>query len=930
MSSTRHLVIVVSSLVLIACGGGQGEIAPAASVPVNSQRLNGPDADRVTELIVKFAPTDPRAALTELNQEAVNFLSQRAGLALTTERSGALGAHVLSFPKVLNSEEARAIASQLAATKGVAYAEPNLRMKASVVPNDPSFSKQWTLVEPEKAFQGARIAGAVNAVAAWDITQGANNVVVAVVDTGILNHSELSGRLLPGYDFVSNVRQANDGTARDANATDPGDWIAATELAAFNEVAPSVSSFHGTHVAGIIAARGNNAIGMAGVSWDTRILPVRVLGKGGGTSSDIADGIVWAAGGIVPGAPINANPAKIINLSLGGNGSCLATTQSAINYARSQGATIIVAAGNENEPSSGKQPANCLGVITVGAVGWTGAKASYSNYGAPITIAAPGGDSDGAILSLGDQGRQSPLGDNTFVYQAGTSMATPVVTGVVALMLSVNPNLTPDEIKSILTYTANAFPTVAGKVSCTLQLCGAGIVNALAAVRAASSGSVGTALPAPQSGWWYQGEAEGGRGYAIEIHNNSLFMAGFTYQIDGRPTWFVSTGSMTDISHFTGTMLAYSGGQTLGGTFKPAAQTGNLGAIQLAFTSATQGLITWPNGSKTNIVRYNIPGATAGASTKQNAFTPEAGWWWNPTEGGRGFAIEVQGDRLFIAGFMYDAQGLPTWYVSWGKMTNGTTYNGMWSAFANGQAIGQAFKPPVVANDKVGGISLVFSDGRNAVLTLPTGATVALGRFLDYGIQTPVTSDPPSLMRANKLLGQWRFAYTIITTWIDNFLFKTIFPSDSMAGRYVAVGYNQNDRLTVAFFYEASNQYAMLTAYPAAEGFTFDDFYVFDLNSDASGASGCYYLSYHNGNISRCYQLEAVKTGGSGFSVPDITQGKHDASLEPFRREEIAKQALDVTGVSPSIKRQAIGHLTDVTNVQAIKELRALAQTAGR
>lgn len=900
----KSLIAIIVSLALVSCGGGQGDIDPAPAMVINSLQPSGVDADQVVELIVKFAPSDSRSALAALNQEAVRFLSQRAGVNLKPERSGALGTHVLSLPSALSGLDAHAIALRIAAAKEIAFAEPNLRMKASVVPNDPSFPKEWFLVEPEKTNQDIRIAGAINAVGAWDITQGTSNVIVAVVDTGVLSHAELGGRLLPGYDFVSNINQANDGSGRDADASDPGDWIATNELTAYHESAPSVSSFHGTHVAGIIGASGNNGIGIAGLAWNVRILPVRVLGKGGGTSSDIADGIVWAAGGYVPGVPANINPAKIINLSLGGNGRCLSVTQSAINFARSKGVTVIVAAGNENEPSSGKQPANCQGVITVGSVGWTGAKASYSNYGSPITLAAPGGDRDGLILSLGDNGRQSPVKDDALVYKAGTSMATPVVSGVAALMLSVNPNLSPDDIKSILTYTANAFPTASGLTTCGFQLCGAGIVNALAAVRASSSGIVGTTLSAPQPGWWYQGESEGGRGYAIEIRNSSLFMAGFTYDVNGRATWFVSTGSMTDTSHYSGNMITYGGGQTLGGAFKSASQTGNIGSIELAFTGAMQGVITWPNGSTTNITRYNVPGADAGALTKQTSFRPETGWWWNPAEGGRGFALEVQGDRLFVAGFMYDIQGLPTWYASLGKMTNESTYIGSWSAFTNGQVIGQGYKPPTVSNDNVGSITLSFSDARNAILTLPTGEPVPLGRFLDYGAQTPVSSDPPNLTYANKLLGRWTFTYTIVPTWVDQFLFETIYDRGSGDGRYIAVGYNQYDRDTLAFFYEPLNQYAMLTVYPSSEGFAFDDFYTFDLSGGGSSGSGCYYLAYHNGELSSCYPLAVVKGGGAGNSIENANRNKLDPSLLSMRQSAIAQEALGGLVISPSLKRQ--------------------------
>jgi serine protease len=200
-----------------------------------------------------------------------------------------------------------------------------------------------------------------------------------------------------GYDFISDAAIANDGGGRDADATDPGDWTAANECAAGEPA--SNSSWHGTHVAGTIAAKTNNGVGVAGVAYNAKIVPVRVLGKCGGYTSDIADAIIWASGGTVTGVPANANVAKVINMSLGGGGACDTTTQNAINSARSRGTVIIVAAGNENQNASNSNPANCAGVVAVAATGKTGGRASYSNYGTVVDVAAPGGDGSYSILS---------------------------------------------------------------------------------------------------------------------------------------------------------------------------------------------------------------------------------------------------------------------------------------------------------------------------------------------------------------------------------------------------------------------------------------------------------------------------------------------------------------------------------------------------
>jgi serine protease len=269
---------------------------------------------------------------------------------------------------------------------------------------------------------------------------------------------------------------AADGTGRDSDASDNGDSTIAGQCGGGMPAQDQASSWHGTHVAGTIAARTNNGVGVAGVAYGAKVVPVRVLGKCGGYTSDIADAMIWASGGAVTGAPVNANKARVLNLSLGGSGACDTTTQNAINSARSRGAVVVVAAGNSNVNAANANPANCAGVIAVAAVGRTGGKASYSNYGTVVDVAAPGGDSGAGILSTMNAGTTTPAGDN-YAYYMGTSMATPHVAGVAALMLAKNPNLTPDEVEAKLKATARAFPAACSG-------CGAGIVDAAAAVNA--------------------------------------------------------------------------------------------------------------------------------------------------------------------------------------------------------------------------------------------------------------------------------------------------------------------------------------------------------------------------------------------------------------------------------------------------------------
>jgi serine protease len=349
-------------------------------------------------------------------------------------------------------------------------------MTALAVPNDPMYSQQWHYYEAK---------GGLNLPAAWDKSTGAG-INVAVIDTGYRPHADLSGQILPGYDFINSASIAGDGNGRDSDASDNGDNTFAGQCGTGMPAQDEASSWHGTHVAGTIAAKTNNGVGVAGVAYGAKIVPARVLGKCGGYTSDIADAIVWASGGAVTGVPANANKARVLNLSLGGGGSCDATTQNAINSARSRGAVVVVAAGNSNVNAANSSPANCAGVITVAAVNRGGGKASYSNYGSNVDVAAPGGDSGGAILSTWNAGTSTPAGDN-YGYMMGTSMATPHVAGVVALMLAKNPNLTPDEVEAKLKASARAFPAACSG-------CGAGIVDANAAVNAAAA-TVAVAAP---------------------------------------------------------------------------------------------------------------------------------------------------------------------------------------------------------------------------------------------------------------------------------------------------------------------------------------------------------------------------------------------------------------------------------------------------
>ncbi|WP_051323038.1 S8 family serine peptidase [Luteimonas sp. J29] len=399
-------------------------------------------------------------------------------LRLTHERRLAVGADVVRVDRKLGRADAEALIRQLAADPNVEYVEVDKLNRPFFTPNDPRYADQWHYFEAT---------GGLNLPSAWDKSTGAG-VVVAVLDTGITSHSDLNGNRLPGYDFISNATVAGDGNGRDSDPSDPGDFYGGY-----------ASSWHGTHVAGTIAALTNNGVGAAGVAFNAKIVPVRVLGRGGGYDSDIIDAITWASGGIVSGVPANANPAEVINLSLGGEGPCSTTWQNAINGAVGRGTTIVVAAGNDNANVSGYSPGNCANVVSVAANDRQGNRAWYSNYGNLIDVTAPGGETcvpnasntgcsstatpAQGVWSTLNSGSTTPGSESYASYQ-GTSMAAPHVAGVVALMQAAAPSpLTPAQVETILKQTARPLPG-----SCSGG-CGAGIVDANAAVVAAMGGS---------------------------------------------------------------------------------------------------------------------------------------------------------------------------------------------------------------------------------------------------------------------------------------------------------------------------------------------------------------------------------------------------------------------------------------------------------
>ena len=520
--------ITRTTLRLIAALLGSAVLTTTATAGSGDPAYFNGSSPQSNQIIVKFKATP--LSLSGLGQglasnnaaARADALSNAMGVNARFVRRAATGADVYRFDRWRTHTD---IGQRLLAILGnpnVEYAEIDALLQPMATPSDPRYNEQWHYFEST---------GGLNLPSAWDTTTGAG-AVVAVLDTGYRPHADLVANLLPGYDMIVDTFVSVDGNGRDSDATDPGDWSSANQCG-FGQPARS-SSWHGTHVAGTVAAVTNNDIGVAGVAYGAKVVPVRVLGRCGGYTSDIADGIVWASGGSVSGVPANANPADVINLSLGGGGSCPSTTQTAVNTARANGSTVVVSAGNSNANAANYTPASCAGVISVAATDRNGSKSYYSNYGAAVDLAAPGGDvttgAQNGVLSTLNSGSSGPGADNYEFYQ-GTSMSAPHIAGLVALMRSVDPALTPDQIESLLKSTARSFPG-------TCNQCGAGIADAAAAIAAVGGSPPPPPPPPPGATQLTNGEPVTGLAagtgatlmFALEVPENATDLS---FQISG-------------------------------------------------------------------------------------------------------------------------------------------------------------------------------------------------------------------------------------------------------------------------------------------------------------------------------------------------------------------------------------------------------------
>jgi serine protease len=583
-SAFRHCVIGILAAFSIA-----STHAAAATNEKNPVRTHPAAVAASTEqhILVKLRASAAAAAHVQALQVKPNqtnagngtmqALAVRSNLAFKQSREITNGLHLLQVQSA-TGESVEATLARLRADPAVESADIDQRRFPHAVPNDPLFTGQWY----EQATQPAGI----DAVTAWDTTTGRSDVVIAELDTGVrYDHPDLlaasaNGRLLPGYDFITNPVVANDGDGRDADASDPGDWVTQADVgtATFSGCTVENSSWHGTRVAGILGALSNNATGITGITWQPKILPVRVLGKCGGVDSDILDAMRWAAGLHVTGVPDNTHPAQIINMSLGGTGACTAAEQTVINEVVAAGVTVVISAGNEGGPVD--SPANCVGVAGIAGIRQVGTKVGFSSLGPEAALAAPAGNcvnASGACLFSIDttinNGTTTPT-TNGYTDQLnpnlGTSFSSPIVAGIAGLMTSVNSNLRPAQLIARLKEGAKPFPVSSdpnvpnchvpasstdlqtAECNCTTSTCGAGMANAPGAIKAALRPIAAIVLPATVSAG--QNVSLAGTGSAAACNHTITTYAWSNVGNSTNPIQGANTATATVVAPATGSI----------------------------------------------------------------------------------------------------------------------------------------------------------------------------------------------------------------------------------------------------------------------------------------------------------------------------------------------------------------------------------------
>lgn len=511
-------------------------IGLAALIGPMPQAASATERADITQLVVKFRDHATVSLNASSGAQRAQQLSAKAGAQVSYRRPMAGESHVFRLPRPMTLSQATELAERLAKSDpNVAWALPDMvlyqhqvaagavfaggspsqhadgRGALLAVPTDPVFAAggQWHYEVPVGNSNPSQSkVGAANLPGAWGRATG-SGVVVAVIDTGITPHEDLTANLVPGYDFISDAASARDGNGRDSNPNDEGSWGEAGACNEGNNNPFQPSSWHGTHVGGTVAAVANNGIGVTGVAYNARLLPLRALGAcGRGNFSDIFDAIVWASGGSVPNVAANPNPARVVNLSLGSSGTaCPSAASSLFDTVFARGTVVVASTGNDAAGAIGF-PANCPGVIAVAAGGRTGERASFSNIGPGTTIMAPGVSVMSTSYwgqrgqdSVGDSGTAGP----TYRLLSGTSMAAPHVAGVAALLLERFPGFDVATVRRAITESARAFPAGTECAGYTDGRCGVGLLDASRAmdraqeIAASSVALVAATLPASRS-----------------------------------------------------------------------------------------------------------------------------------------------------------------------------------------------------------------------------------------------------------------------------------------------------------------------------------------------------------------------------------------------------------------------------------------------
>jgi len=459
---------------------------PSTGSPVVDAVMAKPQASlgNVERLIVTLG--DDR--LVEAQADDIGSDLPVSGVSVEDTQALGEGNALINLSEGVSDSDAALIIHQLSSDPRVKSVEVDGWVRSAVFPSDPPNDYYWASGDLWGLYgtYGIGLAsGKTSMNPVWSAGQGLGSVV-AVIDTGSTSHPDLDSQYVAGYDFVSNYSPITSGTygrssatssdgdyidtgtygalGWDSNPSDPGDWA---------NYDPS--SWHGTHVAGTIAAQANNTIGVAGVAPLAKIQPIRALSFSGGTTSDIVAAITWASGGSISGVPSNATPADVINLSLGGYSpsGCSSYWQTAIDGAVGRGSVVVVSAGNSNDNAAYYSPANCDNVITVGASTSAGVRSSFSNYGNDVEISAPGS----SILSTMNSGSTIPS-TATYTMYSGTSMAAPHVSGIAALIKERDPTMTPANVLAQIQATSMSFPVTGSGFDCTTSTCGAGLAQA--------------------------------------------------------------------------------------------------------------------------------------------------------------------------------------------------------------------------------------------------------------------------------------------------------------------------------------------------------------------------------------------------------------------------------------------------------------------